>query len=179
MMHVILREGLHDRAFVERHTLGFDELAAHVRAHSPVWAEAITGISAARIEALARRYATTRPAMIVIGGSSMYKGANGWQAGRAVACLPALTGNLGVPGGGFGPRHGASHGQALAASWPDRRPPGDYVPTRCPRITEALVGDARVRVLLWGTDMVSSFADASRVVEGLRASISWRATICS
>jgi anaerobic selenocysteine-containing dehydrogenase len=55
MMHVIVREGLHDRAFVERHTLGFDELAAHARAHSPAWAEAITGISAARIEALARR----------------------------------------------------------------------------------------------------------------------------
>src|SRR5438128_2692901 len=128
MMHVIVREGLHDRAFVERHTLGFDELAAHARAHSPAWAEPITGIPAARIEALARRYATTRPATIVIGGSSMYKGANGAQAGRAIACLPALTGNLGVPGGGFGPRHGSSsHGQALASiAANDRRPPGDY-----------------------------------------------------
>src|SRR5262252_9646837 len=76
LMHVIVRDGLHDRAFVEQHTLGFDELAAHVRTHSPAWAEPIVGIPAARIEALARRYATTRPAMIVIGGSSMYKGAN-------------------------------------------------------------------------------------------------------
>ena len=170
MMHVIVREGLHDRAFVERHTLGFDELAAHVRAHSPAWAEAITGISAARIEALARRYATTRPAMIVIGGSSMYKGANGWQAGRAVACLPALTGNLGVSGGGFGPRHGStSHGHGLASiAANDRRPPGDYVIDQMPRITEALV-EGRIRVmLLWGTNMVSSFADASRVAAGLR-----------
>src|SRR3989454_12546275 len=125
MMHVIVRESLHDRAFVERHTLGFDELAAHVRTHSPAWAEPITGIPAARIEALARRYATTRPATIVIGGSSMYKGANGAQAGRAIACLPALTGNLGVPGGGFGPRHGSSsHGQELASNPAnDRRPP--------------------------------------------------------
>src|SRR5256712_14116397 len=86
MMHVIVREGLHDRAFVERHTLGFDEPAAHARAHSPAWAEPITGIPAARIEALARRYATTRPAMIAIGGSSVDKSANGAQAGRAVAC---------------------------------------------------------------------------------------------
>src|SRR4029453_16277945 len=170
MMHVIVREGLHDRAFVERHTVGFDELAAHVRAHSPAWAEAITGISAARIEALARRYATTRPAMIVIGGSSMYKGANGWQAGRAVACLPALTGNLGMPGGGFGPRHGStSHGHGLASiAANDRRPPGDYVIDQMPRITEALV-EGRVRVmLLWGTNMASSFADTNQVVEGLR-----------
>jgi len=170
MMHVIVREDLHDRAFVERNALGFDELAAHVRAHSPAWAEAITGISAARIEALARRYATTRPAMIVIGGSSMYKGANGWQAGRAVACLPALTGNLGVSGGGFGPRHGStSHGHGLASIAANgRRPPGDYVIDQMPRITEALVA-GRIRVmLLWGTNMVSSFADANQVVAGLR-----------
>ena len=40
----------------------------------------------------------TKPAMIVLGGSSMHKGANGWQASRAIACLPALTGNLGIPG---------------------------------------------------------------------------------
>src|SRR5499426_1450233 len=31
MMHVIVREGLHDRAFVAQNTVGFDELAAHVR----------------------------------------------------------------------------------------------------------------------------------------------------
>ena len=36
------------------------------------------------------------------------------RARRAIGCLPALTGHLGVPGGGLGPRHGAaSHGQAL------------------------------------------------------------------
>ncbi len=170
MMHVIVRDDLHDPAFVERHTLGFDEVAAHVRAHSPAWAEPITGISAARIEALARRYATTRPAMIVIGGSSMYKGANGWQAGRAVACLPALTGNLGMPGGGFGPRHGStSHGHGLASiAANERRPSGDYVIDQMPRITEALI-EGRIRVmLLWGTNMVSSFADANQVVAGLR-----------
>src|SRR5439155_27300812 len=107
MMHVIIGEGLHDPAFVADHTTGFDELAAHVKTHSPGWAAPITGISAERIVALARRYATTRPAMSVIGCSSMFKGANGWQGRRAIGCLPALTGNLGVPGGGFGPRHGA------------------------------------------------------------------------
>jgi len=107
--------------------------------------------------------------MIVIGGSSMHKGANGWQAGRAVACLPALTGNLGVPGGGLGPRHGgATHGQALTSIVAqERRPPGDYLPNQMERITESLL-DRRVRVLLlFGTDMLSSFADAGRVAQGL------------
>jgi anaerobic selenocysteine-containing dehydrogenase len=169
MMHVIVAEGLYDREFVTRHTIGFDDLAAHVQHHSPAWAAPITGIPAVRIAALARRYATTRPAMIVLGGSSMHKGANGWQGGRAVACLPALTGNLGVPGGGLGPRHGsATHGQGLASIIAlERRPPGQYVPNQMSRITEAL-RDRRVRVLLlFGTDMLSSFAEAERVAEGL------------
>ena len=169
MMHVIVAEGLYDREFVARRTVGFDRLAAHVREHTPEWAAAVTGIPVERIGALARRYATTRPAMILLGGSSMHKGANGWQGGRAVACLPALTGNLGVPGGGLGPRHGsAAHGQALASVVAlDRRPPGDYVPNQMARVTEALL-ERRVRaLLLLGTDMLSSFADAGRVSEGL------------
>jgi anaerobic selenocysteine-containing dehydrogenase len=169
MLHVIVAEGRHDWEFVARHTVGFDALAAHVEAHPPSWAAEITGIPAERITALARRYATTKPAMIVLGGSSMHKGANGWQGARAVACLPALTGNLGVRGGGFGPRHGsATHGQALASIVAsDRRPPGDWVPNQMSRITEALLA-RRVRVLLlFGTDMLSSFAEAERVAEGL------------
>jgi anaerobic selenocysteine-containing dehydrogenase len=169
LMHVIAAERLYDREFVEAHTVGFDRLAEHVKPHSPDWAARETGLAADRIVALARRYATTRPAMILLGGSSMHKGANGWQGGRAVACLPALTGNLGVPGGGLGPRHGgASHGQALGdITAMARRPPGAYLPNQMPRVTEALL-DGRVRVLfLLGTDMLSSFADAERLAEGL------------
>ncbi|HEV8306962.1 MAG TPA: molybdopterin-dependent oxidoreductase [Methylomirabilota bacterium] len=169
LMNVLITEGLCDREFVEKHTVGFEALAAHVRAHPPGWAAAVTGIPEERIVGLARRYASTRPAMILLGGSSMHKGANGWQGGRAVACLPALTGNLGIAGGGFGPRHGsATHGQALNDIMAvERRPPGDYVPDQMPRITEAL-REGHVRVLLlFGTDMLSSFADAERVAEGL------------
>ncbi|MBI2467117.1 MAG: molybdopterin-dependent oxidoreductase [Candidatus Rokubacteria bacterium] len=169
LMHVIIGEGLCDRKFVENNTVGFDQLAEHVRAYPPEWAARETGIPAERIVALARRYAGTRPAMILLGGSSMHKGSNGWQGGRAVACLPALTGNLGIPGGGLGPRHGAAaHGQALNDIQAlDRRPPGRYVPNQMPRITGALL-DGTVRVLfLFGTDMLSSFADAERVADGL------------
>jgi anaerobic selenocysteine-containing dehydrogenase len=169
MLHVLIDEDRVDHAFLRDHTVGFAALAAHVQQHSPAWAAGVTGIPAERIVALARRYATTRPAMIVLGGSSMHKGSNGWLAGRAISCLPALTGNVGIPGGGFGPRHGASsHGQTLATIVAqERRPPGDDVPNQMARITDALV-DARVRVLLlFGTDMLSSFADANRVAAGL------------
>jgi anaerobic selenocysteine-containing dehydrogenase len=169
MMQVIIAEGLYHREFVERQTFGFAELSAHIRPYSPTWAAAVTGIAAERIVAVARRYATTFPATIVLGGSSMHKGSNSWHAGRAISCLPGLTGNLGVQGGGFGPRHAsASHGQALAnITAEDRRPLGDYIPSQMSHITAAL-RDRRVRVLLlFGTNIVSSFADAEQAAEGL------------
>ena len=107
--------------------------------------------------------------MIVLGGSSMHKGANSWQAGRAIACLPALTGNLGIPGGGFGPRHGSStHGQALANIFAeDMRPPGDYLPSQMARMTEAFATGRIQVLLLFGTNMLSSFADANALAAGL------------
>ena len=169
MMHVIVAEERYDRDFVANHTVGFERLADHLRAFTPAWAAEVTGIEAERIEALARRYATTHPAMIVLGGSSIHKGANTWQAGRAIACLPALTGDLGIPGGGLGPRHGSSsHGQGLASiAAPERRPPGTYIPNQMPRITESLQ-DGRVKVLLLlGTNMLSSFPDTGQVAAGL------------
>ena len=169
MMHVIIGEGLHDRDFVARHTSGFEALAAHVAPFTPGWAAPHTGIPAARIEALARRYAAARPAMIVMGGSSMHKDAHGWQGARAVTCLPALTGNLGVPGGGLGPRHGSrSHGQGLNdITLPDRRPPGNYIASQMPLVTEALREGRLKAMLLFGTDMLSSYSDANAVAEGL------------
>ena len=170
MMHVIVGERLHDAEFVARNTVGFDALAVHLEKHSPQWAADVTGIAAERIVALARRYATMKPAMIVLGGSSMHKGNNGWRGARAVGCLPALTGNIAVPGSGLGPRHGSVvHGQALNNDIValERRPPGRYSPNQMPRITEDLLnGEVRV-MLLFGTDMLSSYADAGRLAQGL------------
>lgn len=169
LMHVICAERLHDEAFVKRHTVGFEALEKRVREYSPQWAAGITGIAAERIVALARRYATTKPAMILLGGSSMHKSDNGWQASRAIACLPGLTGNVGIPGAGFGPRHGAAaHGRGLASIIePQRRKPGTALPNQMHTMIEAL-NDGRVaNLLLMGTNMLSSFADTARVAEGL------------
>ena len=182
LMHVIVTEGLWDRACVERHTVGFDALAAHVQDYTPARAAEATGVPAERIVALARRYATTTPAMIVVGGSSMHKSDGSWTGARAIGCLPGLTGNVGIPGGGFGPRHGgASHGQALGTiTAEDRRPPGDWIPSQMPLVTEAML-DGRLRVvILLGTNMLSSYADAGRVAEALGGRTwSWPTTYSS
>jgi hypothetical protein len=102
-----------------------------------------------------------------LGGSSMHKGANGWNAARAISCLPALTGDFGLPGGGLGPRHGAQSAGFRNLSAPERRLPGNYIPNQMPDITEALSKERLKVLLLLGTNMLSSFADAGRVADGL------------
>ena len=101
VMHVIVTEKLYDAAFVGSHTVGFEELPKHVLSFDLAWGAAETGLEASQIISFARAYASTRPAMILLGGSSMHKGANGWHAARAISCLPGLTGDFGLPGGAY------------------------------------------------------------------------------
>ena len=91
MMHVIIGEGLHDADYVAQHTVGFDELAAHVVQYTPEWAAAETGIAAEDIRTLAREYATTEPSMIRV-GVALERSSGGGNAARAVFALPALVG---------------------------------------------------------------------------------------
>lgn len=97
----------------------------------------------------------------------MHKGDNGWQAARAISCLPALTGDFGLPGGGLGPRHGANSAVFRNLNAHAARPAGNYIANQMSDIVESL-SNARLKVLLLlGTNMVSSFADANRVADGL------------
>lgn len=169
MMHVIVGEGLHDRAFIDEHSVGFAELEPHLRQHTPARAAAETGLMPEQIERLARTYAASKRSMILVGGSSMNKTANRWHASRAIACLPALTGSLGRPGAGMGPRHsGQSHGAGLAPLVPPSSvPPEHRIPSEMSSI-QAGLEDGRIRnLLLLGTNMLSSFADASRLRSAL------------
>ncbi|MFT4584108.1 MAG: putative molibdopterin-dependent oxidoreductase YjgC [Gammaproteobacteria bacterium] len=100
MMHVIVRDNLHDKEFIEAHTLGFDQLAERVKEYPPERAATITGIDADVIEKLAHAYATTRPAAIrFLVGMERYS--NGHVAVRAVSCLPGLIGGWRERGGGL------------------------------------------------------------------------------
>ena len=62
MMNIIISEHLVDREWIDAHTLGFDELAAHVAEWTPERAADATGVDAATITRLAREYATAQPA---------------------------------------------------------------------------------------------------------------------
>ncbi len=98
MLHVIIKEGLYDRTFVERWCSGFDELAARVEEYSPERVEAITWVPAGRIRDAARLYGGMRPSSITQ-CLSIDQNADTISTSRAIAMLAAVTGNIDVPGG--------------------------------------------------------------------------------
>jgi anaerobic selenocysteine-containing dehydrogenase len=107
LMHVMLREGLEDREYVERCVHGYAELRAHALKpeHAPEAVAKVTGIAAEAIEHLARAYASAgrngrRPAAIRL-NYGIQRSENGGTAARAVAMLPLLTGSWQRRGGGL------------------------------------------------------------------------------
>jgi len=99
MMHVIIKEDLYDKDFVERNTFGFEKLVPHVEGFTPEWAEEITWVPAEDIRKLARLFAGTKGASIYQGTCTHDQTANGTQNSRAFSVLQAITGNVNIPGG--------------------------------------------------------------------------------
>jgi anaerobic selenocysteine-containing dehydrogenase len=98
--HVIDRK-LHDVAFVAKWVVGFDELATHVKKHgyTPEWAAGVCDLPAAAIREISEQYATAKPAAIFCNAGISHQ-LNAFHTYRALAILAAITGNVGVPGGG-------------------------------------------------------------------------------
>ena len=99
MMHVALRDGHADRAFMARWTDAGPALETHLAARGPEWAAAITGLPVAQIEQFARLYGTTERAFIRL-GYGFTRSRNGAASMHAVTCLPSLTGKWRHRGGG-------------------------------------------------------------------------------
>jgi molybdopterin guanine dinucleotide-containing S/N-oxide reductase-like protein len=99
MMHVILRDGLEDRAYIEEMTHGFAELRERVQEYTPERVAAWTGLTVSEVEQLAREYATAQPSVIRM-NYGVQRSENGGTAVRAIAMLPALTGAWRHRGGG-------------------------------------------------------------------------------
>jgi anaerobic selenocysteine-containing dehydrogenase len=100
LMHVLLRDGLIDRDYIDRYTLGFDRLCARASEFDPATVASICGIGLEEIESLARLYGTTRPALIRA-NYGMQRARGGGMATRNIACLPALVGAFRDAAGGF------------------------------------------------------------------------------
>ena len=124
VMHVIFRDGLEDRDYLERHTLGAERLRERAAEWPPERVARETGLRGSEVESFAREYARTRPTAIRL-NYGLNRHAGGAMAVRTIACLPALTGDWRHAGGGvLLSTSGTFPVDSAALERPDLVPPG-------------------------------------------------------
>jgi biotin/methionine sulfoxide reductase len=125
LAHTLVAEGLHDRAFLDRYTVGFGRFEAYLLGHDDgrpkdaEWAAAITGLDARRICSLAREMAAAGTMISV--SWSVQRTDHGEQPYWLAITLAAMLGQIGLPGVGFGFGYAAVNGvgsQVRPFPWP-------------------------------------------------------------
>jgi biotin/methionine sulfoxide reductase len=112
LAHVLDAEGLADRCFLDRYTVGYPRFAGYLRGDrdgvpkTPAWAAALTGVAADRIRALARQLTAGRTMITV--SWSLQRAEHGEQPVWLGLVLAAMLGQIGLPGGGFGHGYGST-----------------------------------------------------------------------
>ncbi len=98
LIHVIVTENLYDAEFVQRYTVGFEELEQAIRPYTPEWAAPITQIPAETIARIAREFAAAKPDSFAHPGWRTSNFVNSFQTERAITILNALVGVCHQPG---------------------------------------------------------------------------------
>ena len=174
LMHVLFAEGLEDRDYLERHTVGHEALRARAAEYAPDRVAAITGLDAERIVALARRYGRATAAFVRV-NYGLQRHAGGGMAVRTIACLPAVTGHWRRAGGGVQlSTSGSFRFNYPAVERPDLVPPGTRTINMI-KLGEALnaddagVGGPPVRALVvYNSNPAAVAPDRNAVLRGLR-----------
>jgi anaerobic selenocysteine-containing dehydrogenase len=184
MLNVLIEERLYDAPFVRQWTHGFDALAARVKDCTPELAAPITWIAVDKIRAAARLFAQTRPAMLEW-GCAIEHTPKCIQTVRAVSMLPALTGNIDIPGGwvfgmhGVGrfpslienltpeanaKRLGADRFKLLGGEGADL--PAAHIPTLLRAMSEGKPYPVKA-FLIFGNNTLTTYANSSQVYKAL------------
>ncbi|MFC5704291.1 molybdopterin-dependent oxidoreductase [Cohnella faecalis] len=169
LMHVLIKEGLTDKKFLAAHTVGYEELAAKAAEYTPERVSGITGVPADKIVALAREYGAVSPSFIRIGNGLQHHD-NGGMAIRTIACLPALTGQWSILGGGaIKGNSGYSELNNDGLERPDLLPDPNVRTINMNQLGDALLdAEPPVRILfVYNSNPASVAPDQNRVRQGL------------
>jgi formate dehydrogenase alpha subunit len=110
IMHVIVRENLHDADYIEKRTEGLEAMRELLAEYTPEYVEGITGVPAEDIRKAARLYAGAEKASILycMGVTQL---STGTDSVKSIANLAMLCGNIGMEGGGVNPLRGQNNVQ--------------------------------------------------------------------
>ncbi|RFU37735.1 molybdopterin oxidoreductase family protein [Actinomadura logoneensis] len=169
LMHVIVRLGAQDEEFLRDHTLGWEEFRERVERFTPEVAASITGLPAERITALGERIARTRPTAIRA-TQGLQRHGGGGSALRTLACLPGVTGDWRLRGGGLTYSTSGHVPLNREALFRDDLRPGPVRRLSMSRLAEGLLelDDPPVKALfVIAANPAASTPDQNRVREGL------------
>jgi anaerobic selenocysteine-containing dehydrogenase len=171
MMHVLFRDGLEDRAYLQQMTIGWEKLRERVlNDYTPERVSAICRLPVETVERLGTLYGTTRPTFIRL-NYGLQRHAGGGSAVRAIILLPAVTGAWNEAGGGCQlSSSGTFSLNSGALERPDLVHPGTRT-INMTRLGEALTetNDPPVKALVvYDTNPGSIAPDRERVLRGLR-----------
>lgn len=142
-INVIIHEGLYDRDYVAKYTVGFNEVAQAVKEYTPEWAERETEIPATTIVEIARLLGKNKPSVLIHPGRHTAWYGDNVQRQRAVAILTALLGAYGRPGGIYlNPRKKLEPIFLSDNEYPDHKPQlnkGNYPFAQEEGVTHAIV----------------------------------------
>ncbi|HEX6130909.1 MAG TPA: molybdopterin oxidoreductase family protein [Actinomycetota bacterium] len=110
VLHVVVREGWLDEAFIAERTVGWDDVRASVEGYDPATAAGICGIEPALIEEVARAWGTAERAMAFHARGIEHQKL-GVENALAIINLVLATGQIGAPGKGYGTITGQGNGQ--------------------------------------------------------------------
>ena len=170
LMHVLFAEGLHDEPWLRANTVGWDVLRHRAADYPPDRVAAITGVPEQTIVALARRYGTTKPALLKFADGVQRHG-NGGQTARALCCLPAVVGQIGVRGGGLAySTSGYVTWDAEAVGHASECPPTPRT-INMNRLGAALTGEVQdppiMSLYVFAANPVAASPNAGLIVQGL------------
>jgi anaerobic selenocysteine-containing dehydrogenase len=169
LLHVVLAEGREDREFIDRATVGWEAFRQRILEFPPSRVAEITGLPAESIALLGRRLAETRPTGIRIGIGIQRHGGGG-MAVRTITCIPGVTGDWSLPGGGVCYDTRGFYGLDWAALWRDDLRPRPTRALHMTRLGEGLleVDDPKVMALLvYASNPAASVPHQTKVLRGL------------
>jgi anaerobic selenocysteine-containing dehydrogenase len=167
----MIRHGHVDKDWVDKHTVGYPELAARAAEFTPDYVEKVTGVSAQDIATFAREFAAIQPSVIRL-GVALERHAGGGQTIRAVCAIPALAGSWRHVGGGLLQMPLWEFPIDWArVSRPDFIRPGARVVNNL-QLGRALVGDMKLDppimgLYVYNTNPVSQAPETNTIVRGL------------
>ncbi|MEW6697880.1 MAG: molybdopterin-containing oxidoreductase family protein [Bacillota bacterium] len=168
--HEMIKNNRVNQNYIDRHVYGYEKYCELVQQYPPEKAAAVTGVPEEQIRQLAEIYGTVSPACILF-GYGLQRYANGGQTVRAIDALAAITGNIGIAGGGA--NYAGGHWKGAFAPVDGRELPVSVRTLPWPTLADSLLqtNDPPVKsIFVTRSNPLTQLPDTNRVKEAFRRS---------